>query len=93
MWFHLYVESNEQNKWKNKIETVIDTENKLTIVKGERGWGAGEGIKKYRLTVTKQSRDVKYSIGNRVKSIVTTMYGARWLLEISGDHSVKYMIV
>ena len=27
--------------------------------------------------------DVKYSIGNIINNIVITMYGARWLLEIS----------
>ena len=27
--------------------------------------------------------DVKYSIGNIVNNIVITMYGARWVLELS----------
>ena len=36
--------------------------------------------------------DVKYSTGNTVNNIVTTMCGAEWVLEISGGHFVKYMI-
>ena len=37
--------------------------------------------------------DVKYSIGNIVNIIVTTVCGARWALEILGEQCVKYMIV
>ena len=37
-------------------------------------------------------RDVKYSTGNIVNNIVITMYGNIWILEISGDHSIMYMI-
>ena len=33
--------------------------------------------------------DVKYSIGNIVNNIVTTMYGARWVVEISGGTLCK----
>ena len=50
------------------------------------GWGLnekGKGIKKYRLVVTKICTEVKYSVGNAVSNIVVTMYGARWVLEIS----------
>ena len=43
--------------------------------------GRGEGIKQYELAVTKYSGEVKYSIGNTV-SIVITLHGARWVLEI-----------
>lgn len=39
-----------------------------------------EGIKKYKLVITKQSWDVKHSIGNMVNKIVITMDGARWVL-------------
>ena len=31
----------------------------------------------------------KYSIGNTVNSIVITLYGARWILEISGGTFCK----
>ena len=33
--------------------------------------------------------DVKYSIGNIVSNIVMTVYGARWVLEISEDTLCK----
>lgn len=37
-------------------------------------------------------RDVKYSTGNTVNNIVITIFSARWVMEISGEHSVRYMI-
>ena len=39
VWFHLYVEPNEQNKPTNKIETDSDTENRLAAVRVEGAWG------------------------------------------------------
>ena len=48
----------------------------------------GGGTEKYRLVVTKQSRDVKYGTGNIVSNNVITMYGARWVLDISGRITV-----
>ena len=36
----------------------------------------GKGIRKYRV--------IMYSIGNVVNNIVITMYGARWVLRLSG---------
>ena len=44
---------NKQNR-----NSLIDTENKLIISRWEGNWGLGEkceGIKKYKLVVTKQS--------------------------------------
>ena len=38
-------------------------------------------------------RVVKYSIRNMVNDIVITVYGARWVLEILGEHFVKYDFV
>ena len=38
-------------------------------------------------------RGAKDSLGKVVNNIVTIMYGARWVLEILGDHSVKYRTV
>ena len=35
-------------------------------------------------------RDVKYNIGNIVSNVVITMYGARWVLDLVGDHIVSY---
>ena len=50
---------------------------------GGWGWGyKGEGIEEYRLVVTKSHGDVKHSIGNVVNSIVRTVRGASWALEI-----------
>lgn len=34
-------------------------------------------------------RDVKYSIGHTVINVVVAMYGARWVLEISGGTFCK----
>ena len=49
----------------------------------------GEGIKKFNLAVTKQSRGRKCSIGNTASSIVRTMHGARWALDLSGGSFSK----
>lgn len=35
--------------------------------------------------------NVEYSIGNKVSNFITT-YCARWVLEISGNHFVVYII-
>ena len=48
-----------------------------------------EEVEKYRLVVTKQLWDVKYSIGNIVGNIVIHVYGARWVLETSGGTLCK----
>ena len=53
----------------------------------------GEEIEKYKLEVTSSHRDVKHGIPDRVSNIVITMYGARWVLDLSGKHFVKYTIV
>ena len=37
--------------------------------------------------------DVKYSTGNIVSSVAISMYGASWVLEISGEYFVEYVIV
>ena len=49
----------------------------------------GEGIKKHKLVVKNSNEDVKNSIGNIVK-IIITMYGARWVLKME-EHFVKCM--
>ena len=36
---------------------------------------------KYKLVVSKQSWDTKYSIGSIVNNIVITMYAVRWVLD------------
>lgn len=48
---------------------------------GEKG-----EIKKYKLAVTKQLWDIKYSVGNIqvVNNIVVTVCGARWVLDSTG---------
>ena len=37
--------------------------------------------------------DVKYSTGSIVNNVVITMYGAGLVLEISGEHFIRYMII
>lgn len=43
--------------WLNRNK-LIDTEKKLVVVrgKGHEGWGKGEGIKKYKFSVTNKSQ-------------------------------------
>lgn len=58
------------------------------VVDGVEWLGAGykrERIANYRSIVTAQ--------GNIVSTIITTVYSARWGLEISGDDCVKYVTV
>ena len=52
-----------------------------------RGFGdLGEKCEEieYRLVVTKESWDVKHSMGYIVSNIITTLHSSRWALEISG---------
>ena len=46
-------------------------------------------LKRANWQLQNSHRDVKYSIGNTVNNRIT-MYGARWVLEILGEHFVKY---
>ena len=60
--------------------------------KGVRRMGEkGEGIKKYKLAITNSHRDIKCSIGNIVSNSIITMYGVKWVLDLSGDHLVSYI--
>ena len=60
---------------------------------GKRGRRLGDWVEKVKrfnkLVVTKRHGNTKYSIGNIVNNIVITMYGARWVLEISGGTLCK----
>ena len=53
----------------------------------------GRGIKKYTLAITKQSWGCTVQHRNILSNIVITIYGARWALELSGEHFVKYVTV
>ena len=49
-------------------------------------WGMGEkgeGIQKYKLAVTQQSWGCKAQYREIVNNIVITMYGVRWVLDLS----------
>lgn len=48
---------------------------------------------KYKLVITKQSRDVKYSIGTIVNNIAIITHGVRWVLDLSGDYFISYINV
>ena len=53
-WFHLYVESKEQDK--QNRNRLIDTDNKLRVAWWQGGWGLdekSEGIEKYKSIITK----------------------------------------
>lgn len=54
--------------------------------------GKGEGIENYKCVVTNQSCDIECSVGSVANDIATIVCGARWVLEIPGDHFEKYMI-
>ena len=57
---------------------------------GYRGLGEkGEGVEKLQ----NSHGDTKYSIENTVNNSMITMCGARWALEISGEHFMKYVII
>ena len=75
----------EQNTWTNKIETDSQIQRRdwwLWKGRGVRGWDEkGEGIKKYKFVVIKQSWGCK--VQHR-ELIIITMYGAGWVLEILG---------
>ena len=83
---------NEQTE----LKQTRDTESRLV---GARREGVGElgkkaeGSKKYKLAVTKQSQGCEVQHRNIVDNIVVTRCGARWVLEISGEHFVKHMTV
>ena len=49
--------------------------------------GIGEGMRVLRSTnqqLQNSHGDVKYSIGNTVNNILITMYGVRWVQDLSG---------
>ena len=59
----------------------------------------GDGIKKYKLTVTNNHRDVKYSAGNTVNNIIIPIYGVGRALDLLGwslshimsNHCIAYL--
>ena len=62
--------------------------------RGLGGWVKNvKGLRSTNWQSQNSHGDVKYSLGKRVNNIVITLCGARRVLEISGDHFVKHMIV
>lgn len=52
------------------------------------GWGEKvKGLRTPDQQLQNSHRDVKYGVGNRVSTIIVATYGARGMLETSGDHS------
>ena len=73
-------ESKKQNKLAEQKQN--QKENFDSCQMGEVLGGMGEkseGITKYKLVVTEQSWDVKYTIGTIVNNILLTRYGVRWV--------------
>ena len=70
----------ECKKNKQNWNRFIDTENRL----GARGEGVGGQSEK----VKGCHRDVKYRVANVINNIIIIMYGARWVLEILGGHTL-----
>ena len=50
-----------------------------------------KGLRSTNWQLQNSHEDVKYSIGDRVNSIVITMYGVKWVLVLWGDHFVSYI--
>ena len=80
--FHLHLESKEQYKQQNR-NRVIGTENRLMAARAERRLGepheTGEGQ-----NGEEQIGSYRIVLGNIVNNIMITMYGASWVLDISG---------
>ena len=53
----------------------------------------GGWIKKYKWQLQNGHGGVQYSIGNIVSNAVITRYGARWVLQLLGDHILSYISV
>ena len=87
------MQSKEQNKHKNQKHRHREQTDGSPEERGVGGQSEkSEGIKMYKLVVTKSSWG--YGIGNIVNNIIITMYSASCLLEILGEnHFVKCMIV
>ena len=82
-WYDLHVECGKQEKQTQQNRTrLVNTENKLVIVRGEVGRGMsdiGEGDSDVQASSYEISPgDVMNSIGNRVNNIVITLYDDRW---------------
>ena len=73
---------------KQNINRLIDIVNKLKLPDGKWLGGKVEKCKGNRKLQTSH-KDVKNSTGNVVDHIVITMYGARWVLELSGGSLCK----
>ena len=74
----------------------MDTKNRVTVARqaaGETLDERGERIKKYKLVVTNSHESVKCSTGNTANNILITTYGGWWVVDILGDHFLKYKIV
>ena len=68
----------------NKQNRLIDTENRLTVVRGEgfgKLGGKGEGLSSTNGELQNSPRDVDCSRGNTVNDMVMNMCGARWVPE------------
>lgn len=57
--------------------------------KGKKGEGGGIRGTNFQL---KSCGDVTYTVGNIVYGIITS-YGVRWLLDLCGDHFIRYINV
>ena len=55
--------------------------------------GKVRGLRGTNWQLQNQYGNVKHSMGNIVNSIVITMCGARWLLDLWGHHFVRYINV
>lgn len=78
----LFVESEEQNKAKQK---QIHRYRKLPVARGEKGrwwedgqnrW-TGQAVQYYHYKIIRH-RDLMHSVRNRVNNIVTTLHADRW---------------
>ena len=99
-WFYLYEESKKKPHKVNE-ETKQEQTHRCREQTGgcKMGEGLGSSMRKVKgFTSTNwqwqnSHGDVKHGMGNAVSHSAITMYGARWVLDLSGDPFISYINV
>lgn len=91
MW-NVKNKTNKQNeKWTRRSREQTDG---YQMGGGFGGWVKRvKGLRSTHCQLQNSHGDVKYSAGTIVNNIIMTMYSARWVLELLGDHFMNYMNV
>ena len=88
----------KKNQWTNKAEKNPHRyrEQSDGCQIGGLLWGWVKKVKAFRNTnwqLQNSHKGIKYSIRNIVKNIVMSIYGVRWVKNLSRDHLVSYINV